>query len=205
MHAAVAAHTIGKIAVQRFTRTGSAPAKPWFFDEALSGGIVMDQSIHDLDFARWNAGEVATVFARQSKADPAESLSVRSCQVVLTHVGGALSYVAGTWSRPGTTFRTTFEIAGSGGILYHDSHAHQAFTLDAATPDLSGAGLLPSTPHIESPYLTEIREIYAAFRGGPPPRVSAEDGYQAVRIAEAAAESLVAGRVIALGEQQVAE
>ena len=128
-----------------------------------------------------------------------------AAQVVLTHISGALSYVAGTWSRPGTTFRTTLEIAGSAGLLYHDSHAHQPFTLDAGTRDRSGTGLLPSTPHIESPYLTEIREIYAAFRGGPPPRVSAEDGYQAVRMAEAAAESLVAGRVIALGEQQAAE
>ena len=97
MHAAVDAGAIGQIAVQRFTRTGSAPAAGWFHDDALSGGLLLDQSLHDLDFARWNAGEVATAYALESAAG-----GVRSVQVVLTHVGGALSLVHGTWARPGT-------------------------------------------------------------------------------------------------------
>jgi len=48
----------------------------------------------------------------------------------------------------------------------------------------AGTGLLPATPFVESPYLSEIREISAAFVGGPPPRVSADDGLQAVRIGD---------------------
>lgn len=196
MQRAVAAGAVGTIAVQRFARVGTAPVKPWFHDDTQSGGVVLDQAIHDLDFARWTGGEVATVFARETRStDPHP---VRSSQIVLTHTSGAVSYVTGTWSRPGTTFRTRFEVAGTDGLLQHDSRDHTPLVVDGGEVDASGTGLLPSTPFVESPYLTEIREVYRAFRGGPPPRVSAEDGYQAIRIAEAAIESLATGRAVTL-------
>jgi predicted dehydrogenase len=194
MHAAVEAGAIGRIAVQRFTRTGSAPAAAWFHDDALSGGLLLDQSLHDLDFARWNAGEVATAYALEGFAD-----GVRSVQVVLTHVGGALSYVHGTWARPGTRFRTTFDIAGTGGVLQHDSAEHPALSTDLGEVPAAGAGagegrgLLPAMPY-ESPFRTELGEFLGALRGGPPPRVSARDGLAAIRIAEAAQRSLDSGR-----------
>ena len=193
MHAAVAAGAIGQIAVQRFTRTGSAPAAGWFHDDALSGGLLLDQSLHDLDFARWNAGEVATAYAQESAAD-----GVRSVQVVLTHVAGALSFVHGTWARPGTRFRTTFDIAGTGGVLQHDSAEHPALSTDLGARPAdegvqAGRGLLPAMPY-ESPFRTELGEFLAALRGGPAPRVSARDGLAAIRIAEAAQRSLDSGR-----------
>ena len=194
MHAAVMAGAIGRIAVQRFTRSGSAPVAGWFHDDALSGGLVLDQSLHDLDFARWNAGEVATAYALESAA-----AGVRSVQVVLTHVGGALSFVHGTWARPGTRFRTTFDIAGSDGVLQHDSAEHLGLTSDlgelpvAGEGTRGGRGLLPAMPY-ESPFATELGEFLAALRGGPPPRVTARDGLAAIRIAEAAQRSLDTGR-----------
>jgi myo-inositol 2-dehydrogenase/D-chiro-inositol 1-dehydrogenase len=194
MHAAVAAGALGRIAVQRFTRTGSAPAAAWFHDDAQSGGLLLDQSLHDLDFARWNAGEVATAYALESAAG-----DVRSVQVVLTHLGGALSFVHGTWARPGTRFRTTFDIAGDAGVLQHDSAEHPPLSSDlgavAATAEgpQDGRGLLPAMPY-ESPFRTELGEFLSAFRGGPAPRVSARDGLAAIRIAEAAQRSLHSGR-----------
>lgn len=193
MHAAIAAGAIGTVAVQRFTRTGSAPAAAWFHDDALSGGLVLDQSLHDLDFARWNAGEVATAYALESAVH-----GVRSVQVVLRHVGGALSYVHGTWARPGTTFRTTFDVAGTGGVLTHDSARHPPLSTDlGARPPAGsaadGQGLLPAMPY-ESPFRTELGEFLVALQGGPAPRVTARDGLAAIRIAEAAQRSLETGR-----------
>jgi len=196
MHDAVTAGKIGEIAVQRFTRAGSRPVREWYLDDALSGGIVIDQSIHDLDFARWNAGEVATVFARDTGSDPA--VPVRSCQVILTHTSGAISYVNGTWARPGTKFRTTFQIAGTGGLLQHDSAEHRPLVVDGGRADEAGTGLLPDISLGESPYLTEIREFHAAFTRNEPTRVTADDGLAAVRIAEAAAESIRTGQPVRL-------
>lgn len=194
MHREVAAGTIGKIAVQRFTRTGSRPVKDWYADVAQSGGIILDQMIHDLDFARWNAGEVRTAFARQTATGDGLD-AVISAQVVLTHVDGAISYVGGTWARQGTAFRTTFEIAGTGGLLTHDSTQHKPVVIDAGARREEGSGLLPAV-HGVSPFATEIGEFARAFSGGPAPRVDAEDGYAAILIAEAAIESLQTGQPV---------
>jgi predicted dehydrogenase len=194
MQRAVAAGALGRVAVQRFSRTGSRPEVAWFADDVQSGGLVLDQMVHDLDFARWTAGEVAGVFAREVR--PAGSSGVRTAQVVLTHVEGAISYVTGTWARRGTAFRTTFEVVGTDGLLAHDSRAHQPLRIDQGVAEEAGGpgtGLLPDTSGGESPYLTQIREVYRAFRGGPAPRVSADDGLQAIRIAEAATRSIQSG------------
>src|SRR5699024_8983003 len=80
---AVAGDAIGTPAVLRFERTGSSPTQPWFADESRSGGIVMDQMIHDIDQAIWLAGPVETVYARQSVASGTDT--VRTAHVVLTH------------------------------------------------------------------------------------------------------------------------
>ncbi|ACQ79915.1 oxidoreductase domain protein [Beutenbergia cavernae DSM 12333] len=199
MRAHVAAGGVGRVAVQRFARSGSRPARGWFADASRSGGIVMDQMIHDLDFARWTAGDVARVFARQSTTeDSGDRLGVVSAQVVLTHVSGALSYVTGTWAAPGSAFRTRFEVTGSDGLVHHDSAEHAPLRIDGGSAG-EGRGLLPGTAFTESPYLTELREfLLACTAGGPEPRVSAQDGLEAVRLAEAANHSLRSGDVVDL-------
>jgi len=202
MHRAVADGAIGEIAVQRFTRTGSRPERDWFHDEQQSGGIILDQMIHDLDFARWNAGEVRTAFARKTAIGEGKD-GVVSAQVVLTHTSGAISYVGGTWARPGTTFRTTFEIAGTGGILRHDSTEHLPVRIDGGLRSSDGTGLLPAM-HGVSPFATEIAEFARAFAGGEPPRVTAEDGLAAILIAEAAIESLQTGQPVAVQQHETA-
>src|SRR5699024_8995040 len=57
---------VGQLAVLRFERTGSLPDRSWYADDDLSGGIVVDQMIHDIDQALWMAGPVERVYAQQS-------------------------------------------------------------------------------------------------------------------------------------------
>ena len=190
MRAHVAAGGVGEVAVQRFARSGSRPKASWFADPTLSGGIVMDQMIHDLDLARWTAGEVRQVFARSATAG-----DVVGAHVVLTHDNGAISYVSGTWAPAGSQFRTRFEVAGSDGLVHHDSAQHSPMVIDGGTDD-TGRGLLPPPTFGESPYTTQLREFYAAINGGPEPRVTAADGLEAVRLAEAANLSLRTGSAV---------
>jgi myo-inositol 2-dehydrogenase/D-chiro-inositol 1-dehydrogenase len=56
--------------------------------------------------------------------------------------------------------------------------------------------LIPASTLGESPYLTQLRELAAALRGGPAPRVVAADGAAAVYLAEAARESMASGLAI---------
>jgi predicted dehydrogenase len=200
-HRAVAAGRIGKVAVARFFRGGSSPAVgTWFQDQAASGGIIMDLMIHDLDQARWTCGEVETIYAVQSP--PTTNNVVPpfvSAHVTLTHAGGAISHIRATWGAVGTPFTTGFSIAGDAGVLRYNSAENTGLT--TSLHDAAASGLvIPTSALRESPYLTEIREFAEAFRGGPEPRVSAEDGAIAVYLAEAAYESILTGRVIDMND-----
>ncbi|MHA6621253.1 Gfo/Idh/MocA family protein [Pseudonocardia sp. DLS-67] len=195
LQAAVAGGAIGTPAVLRFDRCGARPQRGWFADPQLSGGIIMDQMIHDLDFARWLGGEVESLQARLSDSAPGTVSGVVSAHVVARHRGGALSTVTGTWARPGTRFRYGFHTAGTDGVLSYDSAADPSLRTDTGAPTDDGAErLLPDVSLVESPFVAEIGEFAAAFSGGPPPRVSAADGVAAVRLAAAANASLASGR-----------
>ncbi|MEE1650322.1 Gfo/Idh/MocA family oxidoreductase [Brachybacterium sp. J144] len=188
---------IGRLAVLRFERTGSFPKQPWFADEAQSGGLVMDQMIHDIDQALWLAGPAERVYAQQSMADG--DATVRTAHVVLTHESGAISHCRGFWGPPGTVFRYTFDLAGDAGRLQYDSAADPEVRLDEVAAAGQGADddYLPDVTGLRSPYAEEILAAVRALRTGEAPRVSAADGVRAVEVARAALESLSTGRSIA--------
>lgn len=194
VHDAVERGTLGTVAVQRYDRQGGRPVSPWFLDEKLSGGIVMDLMIHDIDFARWNAGPVASLRATRSVPDQSGTVAA---QVVLTHTSGSVSSIGGVWSARPVAFRTRFEVAGTGGVLRYDSATSPTTWVNGGA--VAGAdGYAPRAALGESPYLTQLREFLAAFRGGPQPRVTAADGLEAVRLADAARRSLALGEVVTL-------
>ncbi|MFJ8787094.1 Gfo/Idh/MocA family protein [Streptomyces sp. NPDC102476] len=198
----VADGALGRVAVARFTRTGRYPTwSPWFADPERSGGILVDQMIHDFDIARWLFGEVIRVHAHQRGhlTAPAPDGAVACGTAVLTHESGVITQVVGVWAPPNTPFRTTFHVSGTGGTLSHDSLDSPGLRVTGSDRGAAGAQGIPSGDFGESPYTTQIAEFAAAFAGhGPEPRVSATDGVAAVRIAEAAVASARTGRAVAL-------
>ncbi|MFG2197149.1 Gfo/Idh/MocA family protein [Streptomyces sp. NPDC048639] len=202
MTQAVAAGAVGQPAVLRFTRTCAYPWwAPWFADAELSGGILVDQMIHDFDIARLLAGDVVRVYAqsRGHLRPPAEAGAVAAATAVLTHASGAISHVHGVWGLPDSDFRTTFRIAGRGGVLTHDSTQTEAFRIVAQ----DGATGIPDTILTESPFLTELRDFASAVQGGPTPRVTARDGLAAVQIGLAATESARTGQAVEIEHEGV--
>lgn len=200
VHDAVERGTLGTLAVQRYDRQGGVPVSPWFLDEELSGGILMDLMIHDIDFACWNAGPVASLRAVRSVPDRSGTVAA---QVALTHASGSISSIGGVWSARPVAFRTRFEVAGTGAVLRYDSATAPATWVNGA---VAGAdGYAPMATLGESPYLAELREFLAAFQGGPEPRVTAADGLQAVRLADAARRSLATGEVVTVPAELPAE
>ncbi|AXK46668.1 Gfo/Idh/MocA family protein [Brachybacterium saurashtrense] len=194
---AVEAGTIGSLAVLRFERTGSLPDRDWYADDSLSGGIVMDQMIHDIDQALWLAGPVRTVHAQQARAG--SDATIRTGHVMLTHRSGALSHCRGFWGPPGTGFRYTLDLAGDAGRLRYDSAGDPGVIFDevAAARQAGADGFLPDVSGMPDPYAAEIAEFMTEIGGGPAARVDAADGVRAVEVAAAALESLRTGRSIA--------
>ncbi|MFB4349662.1 Gfo/Idh/MocA family protein [Microbacterium sp. CR_7] len=195
---AVDAGRIGEIAVQRFSRTGSAPQSPWFFSERAGGGVIRDLMIHDLDQALWFAGPVDTVYAVQNPPTVDDRVPVPvSSHVVLTHRSGVISHVHASWGLPGMPFRTSVEVAGSEGRLRYDSAEDRTQRTDAVLDETATDYLPPMSPQ-ESPYYAEIADFVAAVREHRHARVVPADGIRAVAVAEAAMASIASGAPVAV-------
>ncbi|MET9019258.1 Gfo/Idh/MocA family oxidoreductase [Actinopolymorpha sp. NPDC004070] len=184
---AVAAGRIGRPTRFTFFRQVESPGpQTWFADVARSGGILVDLAIHDLDYARWVAGEVGEVTGQTApRAEPGSPL--RS-SATLTHVDGVTTRVEAVWDVPGTAVRSTFELAGDEGVLRYDSAPRQVLT--------DGTGAVVYADDSIDPFAEQFSEFVTAFTGGVEPRVTAEDGLTALAIALAGEESARTGRPV---------
>lgn len=194
---AVLAGRVGRVGVIRLARESSPPERApnsWLFDQKLSGGVIGDLMIHDMDFARWIAGEVSRVYTR-AVGDPYDH-----AYVILTHRSGVLTHLTGSWARPAPTFQTRFEIAGDRGLITYDSATDRPLdiALSAGGDHVGGAGL-PAGVALGSPYTHELADVMAAVSHGAPVRVAAADGIAALQIALAALESAQSGSAAELG------
>ncbi len=197
---------LGKPGVIRTVRGGSFPrpggifGSDYYRDFARSGGVILDVSIHDLDFVRWCCGEVERVFARGlTFADVPER---DHALILLRFANGALGHVEGSWAYPPGRFRTRLEIAGTRGLLEWDS---------ADPPPVEGAWLDPTNPEQvrplqasplapeDDPYYAELHHMIEHLEQGIPLRVTPLDGFMAVKISLAAIESVRTGRPIPVG------
>jgi predicted dehydrogenase len=202
--AAVERGDIGKVAVLRLTRCAYHPRVEWFLDPARSGGLILDLMIHDFDYARWVAGEIESVYVRSVRGlDPTAPEDY--ALAILKHTNGALSNIEGAWAYPTGMFRTALEIAGDAGLIEHPAGSSVPLEIHLKTTPGSDAPAvgLPSSPLAEDPYTAEIRHFCDLLTGkAATPRVTAQDGLAALRIALAAIESARAGRPVRIEEVQ---
>jgi predicted dehydrogenase len=196
--------SIGRIAVIRLTRASFKPGTDdsWFHDYEKSGGMIMDLMIHDFDFARWVGGDVETVFAKNIRNRYPDADGDYS-HVILKHKNGALSHVEGGWVYPKPLFRTSLEIAGDAGLIEHPVGSSAPLGIYLKEDESGGKPeiAVPRSPVAEDPYTTEIKHFYNVFTDDTvTPRITAEDGFEALKIARAAIESAKTGRRILLEE-----
>lgn len=195
--ARVEAGDIGQPAVLRLSRRSFAPRRAgesWFADASKSGGIVFDLMIHDLDYARWVAGEVTRVYARSTSGDRTQAVAI------LSHETGAVSHVESSWSLPAPHFRTAFEIAGSEGLMQFSSG--ETTPLEVCLHDDSGGGDtgLGETDLASNPFHAEMRAFLDQLDGAAPV-MSPGDALAAVRVAAAVNRSLETGRPVVIEKE----
>lgn len=191
---ALDAGRLGQPAVGRFVRMGEYPTwASWLDDDAQSGGIILDQMIHDLDMAAWMFGPVSTVHAVERRV-----VNARSAHVVLRHESGAVSQATGVWGTQGLAFATRFRVAGSTGVLEHDSRRAGSFLRDDGRADAADVESTRPVGDGSAPYADQLADALAAVQQGGVTRTSAEEGAEAVRIARAAIDSVATGTTIEL-------
>ena len=193
--ALVLAGEIGVPGVARALRLSAFPhASPWFGEITRSGGVVVDMMIHDFDWMRWTFGPVVRVHAL-GLTHTSEQTGRDAAMVVLRFQSGALGYVEGSWCY--RSFHTSIELSGSGGLIRTDSRSTRTHQVDVQHPELIPWHWPDGLE--ENPYKAQLREVTTWMAGGPAPRHSAADGYESLRIALAALESMQTGIPVQLG------
>ncbi|HUT75073.1 MAG TPA: Gfo/Idh/MocA family oxidoreductase [Armatimonadota bacterium] len=191
---------VGRPAVARTARCSGHPQPPadWYGDYAMSGGVLVDMAIHDIDFLLWCFGPAERVYCKAlTHRGPALTdyglVTVRFRNRVIAHVEGS-------WAHTPGIFYTQLEIAGDRGLIEYDS--------DTAVPlrvwrkpkrgSRAPAVVVPESPLADSPYAAEVREFMDCVRTGRQPSVTPEDAYRALEVALAAEQSTLRGEVVAL-------
>lgn len=177
---------IGEPRTARTFRGGAAPAwAAWILDPAQSGGVLVDLLVHDFDYLRWVLGPVRRIHARVVSRTPGRA---EHALTVLRFERGAVAHVEGSWAYPaGSPFVTRFELAGTEGLLVHDSRHILPVTLSRGAEALESRYPLGALE--PDPYTLMIQHFADGLRGSAPFEVCMEDAVAAVRIASAAVKS----------------
>ncbi len=201
--------TAGELgAVEQFISVMRDPAPPTLEYVKISGGMFLDQSIHELDCARFLVGEVEEISAWGAVLiDPAigELDDVDTGMISLRFKNGALGVIQNSRrSVYGYDVRT--EVFGSRGKLVMD--ATPKTPLAQYGPNASGAGdgRLESDHYhffmdrFRDAYRLEIEAFFTCLETGAEPTPGPFDALESLRLGIAATRSLRERRVVRLAE-----
>ncbi|MBX2999034.1 MAG: Gfo/Idh/MocA family oxidoreductase [Caldilineaceae bacterium] len=186
---------LGKPAVIRTVRGGSMPRagstfhSGYYADFNQSGGVILDVSIHDIDYVRWCFGEVERVFARGLMF---AGLPKDHTLITLRFENGAIGHIEGSWAFPPNKFRTRVEIAGTDGLLEWDSLDRNPLEMTLHDPEVGPDVTTSSASPLataDDPYYAELSHFVDALDRKKPFLVTPYDGLMAVKISLAAIES----------------
>lgn len=200
IRARVQAGEIGKL--EQVIITSRDPAPPPVAYIKVSGGLFRDMTIHDFDMARYLAGDIESVFAYGGNlVDPEikEAGDIDAAMVVLRAKSGTLIHINNS-RRCTYGYDQRVEAFGVNGMLQAQNHfatsvlswgKHGTATTDTAQPFF--------IERYAEAYAAEIDHFVESVLTGKPLLSSFADGVAALRLAEAAGESMRTGRAVSLG------
>ncbi|MGJ3240336.1 MAG: Gfo/Idh/MocA family protein [Anaerolineae bacterium] len=196
---------IGKPCVIRLSRAGYQPRKKndnWFTDESRSGGMMLDLMVHDYDYARWIGGNVKRVYARSVRGTTPEAPGDYAL-VTLRFEDGAIAHIEGGWAYPPGFFRTSFDIAGTDGVIeFKSDDAQSLYTHLANPPEIEADEVaVPAAKATDSPFTAQLRNFYNAIVHDEAPIITAEEALLALEVGLAAIESAQTGQPITLNQE----
>ncbi len=197
LHRRIGAGAIGKL--EQVIITSRDPGPPPVSYIKVSGGLFRDMTIHDFDMARWMLGEEPIeVFAYAANlVDPAIGLAgdVDSAMVLLRTASGRMAHINNS-RRAAYGYDQRVEVHGSGGRLIAGNRTPTTVELADATAVSADKPLHFFLERYAEAYRIELAAFLDAVANKTPMPVGAEDGRQALVLADAAFESLRTGRPV---------
>ncbi|MCZ8516262.1 Gfo/Idh/MocA family oxidoreductase [Paenibacillus filicis] len=187
---------IGEVGIAHAKRIAGNPGegREWFLDPRLSGGVILDVIIHDIDFMRWTLGEISSVYALNHRTE-----SMDYAFVTLRFRSGAIANLEGCLGSP-DTFTSEVELFGKKGAIRHSNRDGITLRTVLREGPHGSPVVNEQSPIVHSNYWTELNHFLECIRTGNDPVVSAYDGLKAVEIAAAAIESIRTGQPVSLPE-----
>ncbi len=91
---------IGDISSFTGKRLGTFPWSPWFADQSKSGGVILDLSIHDIDYAIWLFGKPISVSCDAKKITKHGLDVIGESIVTLKFVNDKIARCEASWAKP---------------------------------------------------------------------------------------------------------
>ena len=160
-------------------------AGTWLGDPARGGGILWESGPHYVDLFRYLVGEMKSIYAKG--ATLAQDISGTDTVVFMAEsVDGVVGTMEGSWSSPHT--EKCVEVYGEYGAIVIDfSTGWSRFSLDHVTErveaDVGG----------HDRFYLEVSHFLDCVAGKAAPIVTGEDGVEAMRLIEAARQSIQTG------------
>lgn len=170
---------------------------------AHSGGIFRDMVIHDFDMARFLLGEEPVeIFAKASRLVDAKLMEefddYDSVMVIMQTASGKQCHI-NCCREANYGYDQRFEILGSGGMLQNDNLRPSTVRRFNANETEAQQPLLNFfLQRYTDAYRNELGAFLRALTDGTPLPTSPHDGRQALRLAEAAIESVKTGRPVVI-------
>jgi myo-inositol 2-dehydrogenase / D-chiro-inositol 1-dehydrogenase len=195
----VQAGEIGKL--EQVIITSRDPGPPPVSYIETSGGLFRDMTIHDFDMARYLMGDMHAVSAVGGNlVDPAikQAGDIDAAMVSLVAKSGALCQISNS-RRSAYGYDQRLEAFGENGML-------QAGNRRPTTVSFWGAAATAAKDPVlhffieryAEAYLAEIDHFVDCIEHGTAPLVGYRDGREALRLADAALESMRTGRTVRL-------
>jgi myo-inositol 2-dehydrogenase/D-chiro-inositol 1-dehydrogenase len=187
--------------LEMLTITSRDPAPPPATYAAQSGGIFRDMTIHDLDMARFLLGDepMEVYAAAAALVDPLIGAAgdFDSAALTLKTASGRLCQISNS-RRATYGYDQRVEIHGAHGLL-------RAANATATTVESAGARGFTTDPALpffleryDAAYRAELDAFISAVLDGSAISPSGEDGLRALLLADAATESALTGRPVAV-------
>jgi predicted dehydrogenase len=159
------------------------------------GGVILDL-IHELDYAYWFFGAAGRVFAFSGKRGELEIETEDTAEILLEFQNGVWCQVHLDYLRRRPA--RAFTLIGTGGIVEGDIINNNVRVYEASRQNWE-AGATGGAYDNNAMYLTELRHFIDYINGAvPQPLIGLEDGINVLKIALAARESARTGKVVRL-------